>query len=293
MLHNPFIEDPNLTDCGTAPTKTTQCTSASPLPSKMVRPEDCIKAIKRRMTNPVTNKKIIQIEVPSFDPTIRKKPRYEHSFSRLIKKNPRVTSTVLKIQQKCDNDNHDIAPSQEPGSISPEHVDNNSNNSKNEPICILDSISSTSSSPPIDIPEEMDIESENKLLLIELEVSDSEDEVNQDCTSSIKDSTDESNDTHTDQCSISDNTSEKSQTEQLIKCDTEPNPYTAEPKQPVPPYIPTPKHPKEEKRRRAVRYIPVAEWMFDQWRIISKANQAVGDAMRDAMIKEGLLHARK
>lgn len=35
--------------------------------------------------------------------------------------------------------------------------------------------------------------------------------------------------------------------------------------------------------------LQISEWMFDRWRIICKASQNVGDTMKEAVIKEGLL----
>lgn len=70
-------------------------------------------------------------------------------------------------------------------------------------------------------------------------------------------------------------------------------PYDVEVTHPIPTYTPTPKKNTQDRGKRAVKFIPVSEWMFDQWRIVSKANQVVGDAMKDAMIREGLLYARK
>lgn len=292
MLHNPFTEDPSPMDCGTAPTNPTPCTSASPLPSKMVRPEDRIKAIKLRMTKPPSTRKTIEIDAPQYDPTVRKKARYEHSLSRLIKKNPRVTATVSKIQQKYECPNKDTLCKKELIATTTEHVDNEVKDN-NDLISITDSISNTSSNPPIDIPTDTDIDAENKLLLSELNVSDSEDESSIECTTSTKCSANESDNIQTDQCSNSDSNSVISQTELLLDCTTKPNPYVPEPMKPAPSYVPTPKTTKQEKGRRVVRYIPVSEWMYDQWRIISKANQHVGNAMREAMIEEGLLYARK
>lgn len=269
--------------------KKTQCTSADLLPSKLIRPEDRIETIKRRPNNPSVPKKTIEIDAPYDDPTIRKKPRYEHSLSRLIKKNPRISSTINKMQDKCNNNDEKTIQQQVPTLSSPEHVVDHTTN-QNNPDKTPDSISISSSISPMIIPEDTDID---KQLSKDLTVSDSEDETINDSILNTTDTATESDNSSTNQCSINDSSSDISNTDLSLISLTKPAPYVAEPSKPIPAYIPTPKTKREEKGRRALRYIPIAEWMFDQWRIISKANQRVGDAMKTAMIEEGLLFARK
>lgn len=241
------------------------------------------------MTNPPSTCKVIEIETPDYDPTIRKKPRYEHSLSRIIKKNPRVTSTIKNIRSNTNISNMKSTSSCTNVIPTPEPVEKTVND-HDDLVYITDSISNSSSEQPVDITIDTELDRE---LLSDLTVSDSEDESNPDKALSIVNNSKEITTKNSEQNSINDSSSEISQTDHTSECNSQPIPYVAEPVRPVPSYTPTPKSNIKEPRRRAVKYIPVSEWMFDQWRIISKANQTVGDAMKEAMIQEGLLYARK
>lgn len=283
MLHNLFTEGQKATGCGTAPMNKTLNTSVNRRPRIMTTPEDRIRQIKQRMANPPTIRKAIEIESPEDDPTVRKKTRYEHSLCRIVKTNPKVKSTIEKILTKPPTD---LSKCDSVVTNPTDHVDNNQISNTN----ISDSASDISSNPSIEIHDDIDLDTENQQLIAELTVSDSEDDTeiippsisNQEDSISTHSSTD------------SDIKNDKGQSEIGLSNTNLHKPYEVETVNPIPTYVPTPKSSnREDKGKRAVRFIPVSEWMFDQWRIICKANQAVGDAMKDAMIKEGLLHARK
>lgn len=84
MLHNPFTEAPKPTGSGTATMNKTTNTSAC-LPPRMITPTERINLLKQRMTSPTTTRQTIEINAPMMDPTVRKKPRYEHSLSRIVR----------------------------------------------------------------------------------------------------------------------------------------------------------------------------------------------------------------
>lgn len=158
-------------------------------------------------------------------------------------------------------------------------------NTKSEPVIISDTASNISSTPSIEMNNESEPDSDHQLLS-DLAVSDSDEDIETKVPPvKIDNSSDQS---PSDQESTSDSIDSVSKTMSITK----PTPYEVEPTQPIPSYVPTPKN-RENVGRRAVKYIPVSEWMFDQLRIICKANQNVGEAMKNAMIQEGLLHVRK
>lgn len=287
MHHNHFTEGLKATGSGSANTNMTPSTSAYQPNNKLVRPEDRIRQIKRRMKQPSLNRKAIKIDSPSSDPTVRKKTRYEHSLTRIVKNNPQVTSTIQKIQKSASN-NSIYTPVLPPKDeqlnriITPEHV----NDEKLEITSNHDSTSIISTTPSIEISSDTDLD---KQLIEELTVSDSDDEMDSETEQKSSKSDISVNNI------IETNKEEDNPTDiDLQKTNhTATTPYDVEITQPIPTYTPTPKKNIQERGKRAVKYIPVSEWMFDQWRIICKANQVVGEAMKVAMIKEGLLYARK
>lgn len=231
---------------------------------------------------------MIEIAPPLMDPTVRKKPRYEHSLSRIVRKNPRIISTINKINSvKTNIDEVNTTNAHESKPVTSEQLPD----TKSETVIISDEISNISSTPSIDANNDSEPDINDQQLSADLSVSDSDEDSdipNIPTTSDIK-----IHHIPSDQDSTSENTDTNSITDQEDNSTSKPIPYEVEVKHPIPAYVPTPKQNKEETRKRAARYIPVSKWMFDQWRIICKANQRVGDAMRDAMIKEGQLHIRK
>lgn len=137
MLRNHFTEGWSVTDFALAPTKKIPSTSANLLPTNLVQPEDRIKSIKRRMTNP------IGIDASNYDPTVLKKPRYEHS--RIIKKN-QVTSSIKNIQSSTDMPQVDTSSKLGTNPSTSEHVEKSSYDN-NDLASIPDSASNTSSDP--------------------------------------------------------------------------------------------------------------------------------------------------
>lgn len=159
MLHNHFIEGQRSTGCGTAPTKQTPSTSVNPLPGNLIRPEDRIKAIKRRITTPTTTRQVVEIETPAYDPTIRKKTRYEHSLNCIVKKNPRVTATIQNIRSNKSITDSETICNHIDTIPNPEPVEETSN-IQNDLVCITDSASNTSSKHPLSTTIDNELEKE-------------------------------------------------------------------------------------------------------------------------------------
>lgn len=242
-------------------------------PVPIITPTQRLELIKKRPNTDVQKRKILEIPPPDMDPTIRKKIRVEHSSVQVIK-NRLITKEASPP----------IPPSKE-------KFDTFITTSAKETVPVKDqTLSTISSSSDSDAKTDNSPENESLTTLLskELEISIDEGElieISDEPTSRPRTSTpkpeispleEPQSSTSTDQ--ITDPLTPATE----VKPKNKPNElYEPEPFQDYPSYDP--------QHSNCQKYVPTSEFIFDLYCIIRKANQNLGIALREAMIKEKLL----